>query len=163
MGELVAYLKARPGELNYASYGAGSSPHLAAELFQSLTGTKVVHVPYSGGAPAVVGVMGNNVQMLIGGIPPMLGGQLKAIALAADRRSPLLPEVPAFIEGGFDFRAGPWFGLLAPANTPGPIIERLHRETAGLLQEPEMRARIIVKIFRCVGSPLKPVSRRLRR
>ena len=156
LGELVAYLKARPGELNYASYGVGSSPHLAAELFQSLTGTRSVHVPYSGGGPAVVGVMGNNVQMLIGGIPPMLGllrgGQLKAIALAADRRSPLLPEVPTFIEGGLDFRAGPWFGLLAPANTPGPIIERLHRETAGLLQEPEMRARITEQGIDVVGS-----------
>ena len=115
-----------------------------------------MHVPYSGGGPAVVGVMGNNVQMLIGGIPPMLGlvrgGQLKAIALAADRRSPLLPEVPTFIESGLDFRAGPWFGLLAPANTPGPIIERLHRETAGLLQEPEMRARITEQGVDVVGS-----------
>jgi tripartite-type tricarboxylate transporter receptor subunit TctC len=70
------------------------------------------------------------------------GGQLKAIALAADRRSPLLPDVPTFIEGGLDFRAGPWFGLLAPAKTPEPIIAMLHRETVAILQEPAMRARV---------------------
>ena len=126
--ELVAYLKARPGELNYASYGVGSSPHLAAELFQSLTGTQDRACALFRRRSGDVGVMGNNVQMLIGGIPPMLGmvrgGQLKAIALAADRRSPLLPEVPTFIESGLDFRAGPWFGLLAPAKTPGAIIGR---------------------------------------
>ena len=130
LGELVAYLKARPGELNYASYGVGSSPHLAAELFQSLTGTKLVHVPYSGGAPAALGVMGNNVQMLIGGIPPMLGmvrgGQLKAIALAADRRSPLLPDVPTFIESGLDFRAGP----VVRAAGPGQDARGHHRGAA---------------------------------
>ena len=146
VAELIAYLKARPGDLNYASYGAGSSPHLAAELFQLVTGTRMVHVPYSGGSPASIGLVANNVQMLIGGIPPLLGlvrgGQLKAIALAADRRSPLLPDVPTFIEGGLDFRAGPWFGLLAPAKTPEPIIAMLHRETVAILQEPAMRARV---------------------
>jgi tripartite-type tricarboxylate transporter receptor subunit TctC len=156
VAELVAYLKAHPGELNYASYGAGSSPHLAAELFQSITGTKMVHVPYSGGGPASVGLMGNNVQMLIGGIPPLLGlvrgGQLKAIALAADRRSPLLPDVPTFIEGSLDFRAGPWFGLLAPAKTPEPIIATLHREMAGLLHEPAARERITEQGTDVVGS-----------
>jgi tripartite-type tricarboxylate transporter receptor subunit TctC len=146
VAELIAYLKARPGELNYASYGVGSSPHLGAELFQSMTGTRIVHVPYPGGGPASLGVMGNNVQMLLGGIPSVLGlvrgGQIKAIALAADRRSPLLPDVPTFIESGFDFRSGPWFGLLAPAKTPETIIATLHRETVGLLQEPAMGARI---------------------
>jgi tripartite-type tricarboxylate transporter receptor subunit TctC len=146
VAELIAYLKARPGDLNYASYGAGSSPHLAAELFQLVTDTRMVHVPYSGGSPASIGLVANNVQMLIGGIPPLLGlvrgGQLKAIALAADRRSPLLPDVPTFIEGGLDFRAGPWFGLLAPAKTPEPIIAMLHRETVAILQEPAMRARV---------------------
>jgi tripartite-type tricarboxylate transporter receptor subunit TctC len=146
VAELIAYLKARPGELNYASYGVGSSPHLGAELFQSMTGTRIVHVPYSGGGPASLGVMGNNVQMLLGGIPSVLGlvrgGQIKAIALAADRRSPLLPDVPTFIESGLDFRSGPWFGLLAPAKTPETIIATLHRETVGLLQEPAMGARI---------------------
>jgi tripartite-type tricarboxylate transporter receptor subunit TctC len=146
LGELIAYLKAHPGQLNYGSYGAGSTPHLAAELFQSMTGTKLVHVPYSGGGPATVGAMAGDVHLLFAGIPVVLGvvrgGQLKAIALAADRRSPLLPEVPTFVESGLDFRTGPWFGLLAPAKTPEPIIATLHRETVGILHDPNVRARI---------------------
>jgi tripartite-type tricarboxylate transporter receptor subunit TctC len=146
VAEFVAYLKAKPGELNYASYGIGSSPHLATELFQSMTGTKVVHVPYSGGGPAAVGVMGNNVQMLFSSVLPVLGlvkgGQLKPIAIAADKRSPLLPDVPTFAEGGVDYKFSTWFGLLAPARTPADIIATLNRNTVETLQEPAVRARI---------------------
>ena len=146
VSELVAYLKANPGKYNYASYGVGSSPHLGAELFQLATGTQLTHVPYSGGGSAAVGVMANDVQMLLAGIPALLGlirgGQLKAIALAAERRSPLLPEVPTFLESGLDFRNGPWFGLLAPAKTPEPIIATLNKATVELLNEPLARARM---------------------
>ncbi len=146
VSELVAYLKARPGELNYASYGVGSSPHLATELFQSLTGVKVVHVPYSGGGPASVGVMGNNVQMLFSSVLPVLGliqgGKLKAIAIASDNRSPLLPDVPTFAEGGVDYKFSTWFGLLAPAKTPGAVIAALNKHTVEILQEPAVRGRI---------------------
>src|SRR5262249_38961752 len=96
--EFIAYLKAHPGASNYGSYGAGSGPHLATELFRSMTGVDIVHVPYSGGGPAVVGVMGNSVQMLFSSVLPVLGavkgGKLKAIAIASDKRSPLLPDVP---------------------------------------------------------------------
>jgi tripartite-type tricarboxylate transporter receptor subunit TctC len=146
VAEFVAYLKAKPGELNYASYGVGSSPHLATELFQSMTGTKVVHIPYSGGGPAAVGVIGNNVQMLFSSVLPVLGlvkgGQLKPIAIAADKRSPLLPDVPTFAEGGVDYKFSTWFGLLAPAKTPADIIATLNRNTVETLQEPPVRARI---------------------
>jgi tripartite-type tricarboxylate transporter receptor subunit TctC len=146
VAELIAYLKARPGELNYASYGVGSSPHLGAELFQSMTGTRIVHVPYPGGGPASLGVMGNNVQMLLGGIPSVLGlvrgGQIKAIALAADRRSPLLPDVPTFIESGLDFRSGPWFGLLAPAKTPRELVDKVNAEVRRILDLADVRARL---------------------
>jgi tripartite-type tricarboxylate transporter receptor subunit TctC len=146
VSEFVAYLKARPNQLNYASYGIGSSPFLATELFQSLTGTKVVHVPYSGGGPASVGVMGNNVQMLFSSILPVLGliqgGKLKPIALAADKRSPLLPNVPTFAEGGIDYKSSTWFGLLAPAKTPAAIIATLNKHSVDVLQEPAVRARI---------------------
>ena len=93
LAEFIAYVQARPGELNYASYGVGSSPHLGAGLFQSMTGTKMVHVPYGGGGPAAVGVMTNQVQALFSSVVPVLGmlrgGTLKAIAIAADRRSEL--------------------------------------------------------------------------
>jgi tripartite-type tricarboxylate transporter receptor subunit TctC len=116
--ELIAYLRARPGVLNYASYGVGSSPHLAAELFQIVTGTKIVHVPYNGGGPAAVGVMSNQAQALFSSVVTVLGqvngGTLKAIAIASDRRSELMPNVPTFLEQGLDYKMGTWYGMLAP-------------------------------------------------
>lgn len=147
VAEFIAYLQAKPGELNYASYGMGSGPHLATELFRFKTGVDIVHVPYTGGGPAAVGVMGNNVQMLFSSVLPVLGlirgGQLKAIAIASDRRSPLLPDVPTFAESGVDYKTGTWFGLLAPAKTPKPIIDTLHMSSVAILQEPAVRARIV--------------------
>jgi tripartite-type tricarboxylate transporter receptor subunit TctC len=146
VAEFIAHLKAKPGELNYASYGLGSGPHLATELFRFKTGVDIVHVPYTGGGPAAVGVMGNSVQMLFSSVLPVLGlirgGQLKPIAIAADKRSPLLPEVPTFAESGVDYKTGTWFGLLAPAKTPKPIIDTLHASSVAILQEPVVRARI---------------------
>jgi tripartite-type tricarboxylate transporter receptor subunit TctC len=106
LAEFIAYAKARPGELNYASYGVGSGPHLATELFQGMTGIKMVHVPYGGGGPAAVAAMTGQVQALFSSILPVLGmirsGTLKAIAIASERRSELLPEVPTFQESGLD-------------------------------------------------------------
>ncbi len=144
--ELIAYAKARPGELNYASYGTGSSSHLAAELFASMTGTRIVHVPYSGGGPAALGAMTNQVQLLFSSILPVLGmlrsGTLKAIAIAADHRSELLPDVPTFGESGLDYRMGAWFGLLAPAATPPAMIETLNGAAVAVLREPAIRGKI---------------------
>ena len=145
--EFIAYAKTRPGELNYGSYGVGSGPHLATELFQGKTGIKMVHVPYGGGGPAAVGAMTNQVQALFSSVLPVLGmiraGTLKAIAIASDRRSELLPEVPTFAESGLDYRTGTWFGLLAPAKTPPGIIDLLHRTTAMVLQDHGVRAKIV--------------------
>ena len=144
--EFITLMKARPGEFNYASYGIGSGPHLATELFRFKAGVDIVHVPYTGGGPAAVGVMGNSVQMLFSSILPVLGlvrgGQLKAIALASDKRSPLLPDVPTFAESGVDYKTSTWFGLLVPAKTPKPIIDTLHASSVAILQEPAVRARI---------------------
>jgi tripartite-type tricarboxylate transporter receptor subunit TctC len=146
LAEFVAYAKARPGELNYASYGVGSGPHLATELFCAMTGVKMVHVPYGGGGPAAVGAMTNQVQALFSSILPVLGmirgGTLKAIALASDQRFELLPEVPTFKEGGLDYRTGTWFGLLAPARTPPEIVGALNRAAVSVLQEQSVRARL---------------------
>jgi tripartite-type tricarboxylate transporter receptor subunit TctC len=146
LGELVAYIKARPGELNYASYGVGSSPHLAAEMFQSVTGTSIVHVPYGGGGPAALGVIGNTVQMLFSSVVPVLGmvrgGSVKAIAVASERRLALLPEVPTFKESGVDYATGTWFGILAPAKTPPAIVARLHAAIEDMLGEPAIRAKL---------------------
>jgi tripartite-type tricarboxylate transporter receptor subunit TctC len=147
LAEFIAYLRARPGELNYASYGVGSSPHLAAELFQRMTGTKMVHVPYNGGAPAAVGVMSNQVQALFSSVVTVLGGlrggTLKPIAVAAARRSELIPDVPTFDEQGLAYDTGTWYGLLAPAKTPAVIIDTLYRNSIAVLADPVVRARII--------------------
>jgi tripartite-type tricarboxylate transporter receptor subunit TctC len=146
LGEFIAYLRARPGELNYASYGVGSSPHLTAELFQGMTGTKMVHVPYSGGGPAAVGVLTNQAQALFSSVVTVLGmvqgGTLKAIAIASDRRSQLMPNVPTFAERGLDYKTGTWYGMLAPAKTPPAIIDTLFRASASVLADPSVRARI---------------------
>jgi len=146
LAELIAYLKTRPGELNYASYGVGSSPHLAAEFFQALTGTKIVHVPYSGGGgPAMLGVIGNSVQMLFPSVVTVLGmihaGSLRAIAIGSRRRLALLPEVPTFVESGIDLTPGTWFGLLAPTGTPEPVIARLAAATQDMLHDPAIQAK----------------------
>ena len=156
LAEFLAYVKARPGALNYASYGAGSGPHLATELFRSMTGADIVHVPYSGGGPASVGVMGNSVQMLFASVLPVLGlvksGKLKALAIASNVRSPLLPDVPTFKEGGLDYVTGTWFGLLAPAKTPDSIIVTLHKSAIDTLSEPTVRERIVEQGAEVVGN-----------
>jgi tripartite-type tricarboxylate transporter receptor subunit TctC len=145
--ELIAYVKARPGELNYASYGVGSSPHLAAELFQALTGTKIVHVPYGGGGgPAALGVIGNSVQMLFPSVVTVLGmvqgGSLRAVAIGSERRLPLLPDVPTFRESGVDLLSGTWYGLLAPAGTPAPILARLAAAAQDMLRDSAIHAKL---------------------
>jgi tripartite-type tricarboxylate transporter receptor subunit TctC len=146
LAELIAYAKAHPGALNYASYGAGSSPHLAAELFQALTGTKIVHVPYAGGAPAALGVVGNSVQMLFPGVATVLGmvqgGSLRAVAVGSEQRLTLLPDVPTFLESGVDMRSGTWYGLLAPATTPEPIVARLAAAAQETLRDPAVHAKL---------------------
>jgi tripartite-type tricarboxylate transporter receptor subunit TctC len=146
LASFIAYVKARPGELNYASYGVGSGPHLAAELFQSATGTRMVHVPYGGGGPAALGVIGNTVQMLFSSVVPVLGmvrgRSVKAIAIAADRRLALLPEVPTFKESGVDYETGTWFGILAPAQTPAPAIAKLAAAIHDMLKDSTIRARL---------------------
>ena len=145
--ELVAYLKARPGEINYASYGAGSGPHLSAEIFQAATGTKIVQIPFKGGGQAAIAVLSNQVQMMFSGPLPVLSmirsGQLRPIAVASDRRLELLPDVPTFLEHGIDYKSGTWFGLLAPAGTPADVIARIHAAAVESVQEPTVRARLV--------------------
>ena len=145
--EFIDYLKARPGELNYASYGVGSSPHLGAVLFQSMTGTKMAHIPYNGGGPAALGVMTNQVQALFSSVVTVLGmirsGNLKAIAISSEHRSELLPNVPTFKEQGLDYRSGTWYGLLAPAKTSPAIIDALHRASQAALADATVKKRIV--------------------
>jgi tripartite-type tricarboxylate transporter receptor subunit TctC len=144
--ELIAYLKARPGELNYASYGAGSGPHLAAGLFQDITGTRIQHVPYGGGSPATIAVLRGEVQMLLAGIlavgPLIQSGGLRPLGIAAAARISALPDLPTFREQGIDYLNGTWFGLLAPAKTPRAILALLNREVNAALRSDAVRTRI---------------------
>jgi len=134
--QLIALAKARPGELTYASFGTGSTPHLTGELFQSITGTKMVHVPYKGSAPGMADLMAGNITMTIDGglasIPQIRAKRIRAIGVTAPSRLTVLPEVPTFDELGLkDLYVGSWYGIMAPAKTPREIVLKLH---AGLLK-----------------------------
>ncbi len=137
----IAYAKAHPGELNFASYGVGSSPHLAAELFAHETGAKMVHVPFTGNGPATMATVSGTTQVIfcstVAALPFVVNGGLKPIAFADDHRSKQLPNVPTFREAGLDFTMGTWFGLLAPAKTPRPIVSALNNGLKKTLDDPE--------------------------
>ena len=145
--ELIAFAKARPGELNYASSGTGTATHLAALLFSSRTGVIMEHVPYRGGAPALYELLGGQVTLMFGnmasGMPHIRSGRLRALAVTSPRRSRALPLLPTMAESGLPgFEAMAWFALLAPAHTPGTIINKLNAEIVVILQQPEIRERL---------------------
>lgn len=154
--EFIAYVKANPGKLNYASYGIGSSPHLAAELFEHQTGLKMVHVPFTGNGPATMATVSNTTQIIfcstVAALPFVLNGSLKPIAFAADHRSHELPDVPTFKESGVDFTMGTFFGLLAPAHTPAPIIAKLNKALVKSLSNPEFQKIVTSQGAEIVGS-----------
>lgn len=146
LGEFVAWAKQRSGEVNYASVGAGSPPHLAAELLKIASGIAMQHVPYKGGAAVLPDLLAGRVVLFFGSIstlgPHVRAGRLRAIAVTTAKRSAALPEVPTFIESGFaGFEVNGWYGLLAPGRTPRAIIGRLNAELRRVLAEPETRAR----------------------
>ena len=146
IAEFVRLAKAHAGDFNYASYGRGSGPHLAAELFQAATATRITNVPFAGGGPATIAVAGGHVDMLFAGIALLSGlsreGLLKPIGLAAEARSAMLPDVPTFREAGIDFVTGTWFGLLAPALTSRGVVDKLHAATVRVLLDPAVKAKI---------------------
>ena len=139
--ELIALAKARPAEFSYASFGIGSSPHFGAELFMLMTGTKLLHVPYKGSAPAVADLVAGHVMSSFDSMqstmPFIRSKRLRALGLAALKRSSAAPEIPTISEQGFE--VGSWYGLLAPANTPREIVTRLHAEMVKALATPEIR------------------------
>ncbi len=138
--DLVAYAKSNPGKLTIASSGNGTSVHLSAELFKIVAGLPdIVHVPYKGGGPAGIALMAGEVQLMINDLPPAIGpiraGRLKALAVADGKRTPLLPEVPTFAEAGLPgYESLSWFGLLAPAHTPAPVIAKLNAAILAILR-----------------------------
>ena len=145
--EFIALARSRPGAMNYGSGGAGTSNHLAGELFNIVTGAKLVHVPYKGVNLAMQGVLAGEIQLVFIGIPAALphikAGKLRALALVAPRRSPALPEVPTVAEAGLkDFEVTTWYGVMAPSGTPRPIITRLNGELVKIMQAPDVKERL---------------------
>jgi len=145
--QLIAFAKSKPGQLYYASAGNGSTHHLSGELFKSMARINIVHVPYKGGPPATAATVGGEVSMLfntVGSVQPSVkNGRLRALAVTTTSRSGALPDVPTMAEAGLPgFEMQSWFGLLAPAGTPRPIISRLNAETIKALNTPEMKSAI---------------------
>ncbi|MBC7779624.1 MAG: tripartite tricarboxylate transporter substrate binding protein [Proteobacteria bacterium] len=146
--DFVALAKKRPGELSFGSSGAGSSTHLTAELFGSVTGTKVVHVPYKGQAQALADLMAGYIPFMFNSLPPVVelvkANRLRALAITAEQRSPLLPDVPTVAEAGFkDMVTGTWYGLWLPAKTPESIVARYATEVQRIVALPDVRERIV--------------------
>jgi len=145
--ELIAYAKANPGKLNFASSGSGTSIHLSGELFKVMTGVQMTHVPYKGSAPALADLLGGQVQLMFDNLPPSLpqikAGKLRALAVTSATRAPALPDVPTVAESGLPgFEASSWFGILAPAGTSPAIIAKINGEVAKWLASPEGKEKL---------------------
>jgi len=145
--ELIAYAKANPGKLNFASSGSGTSIHLSGELFKVMAGVQMTHVPYKGSAPALSDLLGGQVQLMFDNLPPSLpqikAGKLRALAVTSSTRAPALPDVPTVAEAGLPgFEASSWFGVLAPAGTPPAIVAKLNAEIAKWLTTPEAKEKL---------------------
>ncbi|MFL6574225.1 MAG: Bug family tripartite tricarboxylate transporter substrate binding protein [Burkholderiales bacterium] len=145
--EFIALARSRPGQMNFGSGGSGTSNHLAGELFNIVTGAKLVHVPYKGVNLAMQDVLSGRVQLVFIGIPAALphikSGRLRALAVVAPQRSPALAEVPTSEEAGLkDFEVTTWYGVLAPSGTPRPIVTRLNSELGKIMHTPDMKERL---------------------
>ena len=148
VGEFIAYARANPGKLNYGSSGPGSSPHLATELFLSMTGTRMTHIAYKGIAPAITALLADEVQFslvpLAVGMPHVRSGKLRGLGVAGLARSSAAPELPTIAESGLPgFEVIGWWGLLAPAKTPRGAIELLNRELRAALDAPDVRRTLL--------------------
>jgi tripartite-type tricarboxylate transporter receptor subunit TctC len=154
--ELVAYARANPGKLNFASSGSGTSIHLSGELFKTAAGLSMTHVPYKGSAPALMDLIGGQVQLMFDNLPSALpqikAGKLKALAVTSRERAPALPNVPTIAESGFPgFEASSWFGLLAPAGTPQPVIATINGEVAKWLASPDAKEKLLAQGANAAG------------
>jgi tripartite-type tricarboxylate transporter receptor subunit TctC len=155
--ELVALARARPGQITYASSGSGTSTHLSGELFKALARIDIVHVPYKGGGPAVIDLIGGHVLMMFSTLPSVLQqvrtGKLRGLAVTGGRRFPAAPEFPTMIEAGIPgFEVSGWSGMFAPAGTPKDAVGRLAGEIAMILRAPEVKERFFVQGAEPVGN-----------
>ena len=157
MKELVDLARAKPGAYSYASVGAGSSGHLAAEQFKLLTGIDLVHVPYKGGAPAVTDLLGGQVHLAViaagAAVPHLRAGRLKGLAVSGAKRSGAMPNVPTMAESGYPrLQSGAWVGLLVPTGTPAPVIARLNAEVLKAIRDPALVAKLAEQSIEVAGS-----------
>ena len=155
--ELIAMAKAQPGKVIYASGGSGSAPHLIGEVFRLRAGAEFLHVPYKGSVPAKIDLMAGRVQVFFTGVPSVVSelkaGTLRALGVTSAKRSASLPDVPSIAEAGLPgFDVSPWFGVLAPARTPPPIVARLNAEFVKALQTPSVRDTMLRNGFNVVGN-----------
>ena len=165
--ELIAVAKQKPGAINYASGGSGSTPHLAAALFAVMAGVQLTHVPYKGTGPATADLVGGQVQIAFLGIPTVLphirSGKLRALAVTGTKRSPELPGVPTVAEAGVPgYELSPWYGLLAPAGTPSAVVTRLAAEATKIVHEPAMREQLVAQGAEPAGGTPEEFARTLR-
>jgi tripartite-type tricarboxylate transporter receptor subunit TctC len=155
---LVQLAKSKPGQLNYASSGSGSTQHIAAELFKEATGSFITHIPYKGSGPALVDLMAGQVQLsfdtMASVLPHIQSGKVKALAVAAGKRSPRLPDVPTLAEAGIKgVEMSAWYGIYMPASTPKAVQQRVHDEVNKLLALPETRTRLDA-----IGAEITPMT-----
>jgi tripartite-type tricarboxylate transporter receptor subunit TctC len=167
VAELVAQAKAKPGTLNYSSAGAGTTQHLAGEVFKLRSATQIVHIPYKGTAASLTAVIAGEVQFSFANVPAILGhvknGRLRALAVAGPRRSDLMPEVPTMKEAGVDGVEVPvWYALLAPAATPREIVTALGNATARAARSPDTRQRLVEQGADPVGNSPEEFAKLLR-
>ena len=156
VSELIALAKSQPGKLSYASTGNGSSNHISMELFKSMAGVDITHIPYKGSAPAVTDLLGGQVMLMFDNVPNVLpqvkAGRLRALAVSGSKRTSLAPEIPTVAEAGvtgYDLMV--WFGLVAPAGTPREIVQKLNAEVVRILAMPDVRERFLAQGVEPVG------------
>jgi len=151
VADFIKYAKANPGKLNMASSGNGTSIHLAGELFKSMTGTFMTHIPYRGSGPALLDMVAGNMDVMFDNLPSSMAqikaGKLKALAVTSSQRSAALPDVPTVEEAGHlkGFEASSWFGLLAPAGTPADVVNRIQQEVAKSLNTPAIKEKLLAQ------------------
>ncbi len=158
VSDLVALVRKQPGKVNFASSGAGSTQHIAGELFREAAQAEITHVPYRGSAPALVDLMGGSVQMsfdtMASVLPHIKAGKVKALAVASAKRSPQLPDVPTTAEAGLkNVEMSAWYGVYMPASTPKAVQDKVHDEVTKIIQMPDVKARL-----EAIGMEVQPMS-----
>ena len=167
VSELIAYGKAHPGKLSFGSIGTGSSLHLTGEMFKSMTGIDMLHVPYKGSVPAVTDLIGGQIQLIFdagtSSLPQVRGGKLRVLGVTSAKRASGTPEIPTIAEAGVPgFDASIWFGIVAPAATPAPIVQKLSLEINDILRQPALRDRYKLEGVEVAGSTPEEMAARIK-